>query len=101
MWRMEYQNRNAQDIADKAGSIYDKLVGFVDDMTKVGINLERAESSYDDAMKKLSEGRGNLVKKAEEMKSLNIKVKKSLPKEMIEKSEISLADPTEITSKLQ
>ncbi|WP_042144268.1 MULTISPECIES: DNA recombination protein RmuC [unclassified Pseudoalteromonas] len=101
MWRMEYQNRNAQDIADKAGSIYDKLVGFVDDMTKVGINLERAESSYDDAMKKLSEGRGNLVKKAEEMKSLNIKVKKSLPKEMIEKSEISFADPTEITSKLQ
>lgn len=101
MWRMEYQNRNAQDIADKAGSIYDKLVGFVDDMKKVGINLERAESSYDDAMKKLSEGRGNLVKKAEEMKSLNIKVKKSLPKEMIEKSEISIADPTEITSKLQ
>lgn len=101
MWRMEYQSRNAQDIADKAGSIYDKLVGFVDDMTKVGINLERAESSYDDAMKKLSEGRGNLVKKAEEMKSLNIKVKKSLPKEMIEKSEISFADPTEITSKLQ
>ena len=101
MWRMEYQNRNAQDIADKAGSIYDKLVGFVDDMKKVGVNLERAESSYDDAMKKLSEGRGNLVKKAEEMKSLNIKVKKSLPKEMIEKSEISIADPTEITSKLQ
>lgn len=101
MWRMEYQNRNAQDIAEKAGSIYDKLVGFVDDMKKVGLNLERAESSYDDAMKKLSEGRGNLVKKAEEMKSLNIKVKKSLPKEMIEKSEISLLEPNEITSKLQ
>jgi len=101
MWRMEYQNRNAQDIADKAGSIYDKLVGFVDDMKKVGINLERAESSYDDAMKKLSEGRGNLVKKAQEMKSLNINVKKSLPKEMIEKSEISFHEPTEHTPKLQ
>lgn len=101
MWRMEYQNRNAQDIADKAGSIYDKLVGFVDDMKKVGINLERAESSYDDAMKKLSEGRGNLVKKAEEMKSLNINVKKSLPKEMIEKSEICFAEPKEHTPKLQ
>ncbi|PAJ75384.1 hypothetical protein CJF42_05280 [Pseudoalteromonas sp. NBT06-2] len=101
MWRMEYQNRNAQDIAEKAGTIYDKLVGFVDDMKKVGLNLERAELSYGDAMKKLSEGRGNLVKKAEEMKSLNIKVKKSLPKEMIEKSEISIKNHSEITSKLQ
>jgi len=101
MWRMEYQNRNAQEIAEKAGAIYDKLVGFVDDMKKVGINLERAETSYADAMKKLTQGRGNLVKKAQEMKSLNIKVKKSLPKEMIEKSEISFSEQIEIPSKLQ
>ena len=101
MWRMEYQNRNAQEIAEKAGSIYDKLVGFVDDMKKVGINIERAETSYSDAMKKLSEGRGNLVKKAEEMKSLNIKVKKPLPQEMVEKSQISFCEENDSIPKLQ
>jgi DNA recombination protein RmuC len=88
MWRVEYQNQNAQDIANKAGAIYDKLVGFVDDMKKLGNHLERAEGSYGDAMKKLSEGRGNLIRKAEDMKGLRISNNKSLPMELIEKSEI-------------
>ena len=88
MWRVEYQNQNAQDIANKAGAIYDKLVGFVDDMKKLGNHLERAEGSYGDAMKKLSEGRGNLIRKAEDMKGLRIANNKSLPVELVEKSEI-------------
>jgi DNA recombination protein RmuC len=88
MWRVEYQNQNAQDIANKAGAIYDKLVGFVDDMKKLGNHLERAEGSYGDAMKKLSEGRGNLIRKAEDMKGLRISNNKSLPVELVEKSEI-------------
>ncbi|WP_259366946.1 MULTISPECIES: DNA recombination protein RmuC [unclassified Colwellia] len=88
MWRVEYQNQNAQDIAIKAGAIYDKLVGFVDDMKKLGNHLERAEGSYGDAMKKLSEGRGNLIRKAEDMKGLRISNNKSLPVELVEKSEI-------------
>lgn len=89
MWHVEYQNQNAQDIANKAGAIYDKLVGFVDDMKKLGNHLERAEGSYGDAMKKLSEGRGNLIRKAEDMKGLRISNNKSLPSELIESSEIS------------
>ena len=88
MWRVEYQNQNAQDIANKAGAIYDKLVNFVDDMKKLGNHLQRAEGSYGDAMKKLSEGRGNLIRKAEDMKGLRISNNKSLPSELIEKSEI-------------
>ncbi len=90
MWRVEYQNQNAQDIANKAGAIYDKLVNFVDDMKKLGNHLQRAEGSYGDAMKKLSEGRGNLIRKAEDMKSLRISNNKSLPSELIEKSEIKV-----------
>jgi DNA recombination protein RmuC len=88
MWRVEYQNLNAQDIANKAGAIYDKLVGFVEDMKKLGNHLERAEGSYGEAMKKLSIGRGNLIRKAEDMKALRISSNKSLPSELIEKSEL-------------
>lgn len=88
MWRVEYQNQNAQDIANKAGAIYDKLVNFVDDMKKLGNHIQRAEGSYGDAMKKLSEGRGNLIRKAEDMKGLRISNNKSLPSELVEKSEI-------------
>jgi DNA recombination protein RmuC len=88
MWRVEYQNQNAQDIASKAGAIYDKLVGFVDDMKKLGNHLERAEGSYGEAMKKLSEGKGNLIRRAEDMKGLRISNNKSLPVELVEKSEI-------------
>ena len=88
MWRVEYQNQNAQDIANKAGAIYDKLVNFVDDMKKLGNHLQRAEGSYGDAMKKLIEGRGTLIRKAEDMKGLRISNNKSLPSELIEKSEI-------------
>lgn len=94
MWRVEHQNQNAQDIANKAGSIYDKLVGFVDDMKKLGTHLERAEDSYGDAMKKLIEGRGNLIKRAEAMKDLRIANNKSFPAELVEKSELSLLEKT-------
>lgn len=87
MWRVEYQNQNAQDIANRAGAIYDKLVNFVDDMKKLGNHLQRAEGSYGDAMKKLSEGRGNLIRKAEDMKGLRISNNKSLPRELVERSE--------------
>lgn len=89
MWRVEYQNQNAQEIAAKAGAIYDKFVGFVEDMKKIGTNLQRAEGSYSDAMKKLSEGRGNLVKRAEDMKGLNISNSKSLPSDLVESSATS------------
>ncbi|GKW53402.1 DNA recombination protein RmuC [Pseudoalteromonas sp. NCCP-2140] len=92
MWRVEYQNQNAQDIANKAGAIYDKLVGFVDDMKKLGSHLERAEGSYGEAMKKLSEGRGNLIRRAESMKGLRISNNKELPTELVEKADLSLVE---------
>ncbi|WP_420935488.1 DNA recombination protein RmuC [Alteromonas sp. A081] len=90
MWRVEYQNQNAQDIANKAGAIYDKLVGFVDDMKKLGSHLERAEGSYGEAMKKLSQGRGNLIRRAESMKELRIANNKELPTELVENADLPI-----------
>lgn len=87
MWRVEDQNQNAQEIAKKAGEIFDKLVGFVEDMKKLGTHMNRAESSYSDAMKKLSDGRGSLIGKAEKMRELRIGNNKTLPIEIVESSE--------------
>ena len=87
MWRVEYQNQNAQDIAKNAGAIYDKLVGFVEDMNKLGTNLQRADKSYGDAMKKLSTGSGNLIRRAEQMKTLRIGNNKALPADIVELSD--------------
>ncbi|BDY04226.1 DNA recombination protein RmuC [Ferrimonas sp. YFM] len=70
LWRFEHQSRNAQEIAGQAGKIYDKLVGFSDDLLKVGRALETAQGSYDKAVNKFSSGRGNLLRQAEQMKQL-------------------------------
>lgn len=70
LWRFEYQSRNAQEIATQGGKLYDKLVGFSDDLLKVGRALETAQGSYDKAVSKFSSGRGNLLKQAEQMKQL-------------------------------
>lgn len=83
MWRYEYQNRNAQEIASRAGALYDKFVGFVESLDDIGKNLARAESSYQTARKRLHEGRGNLVRHTEELKKLGAKTKKSLPEELL------------------
>lgn len=88
MWRVEFQNQNALEIASKAGAIYDKLVGFVEDMEKLGRNLKTADVSYQSAMKKLSSGSGNLIRRAESMKQLRIASKKNLPKELVEDSDV-------------
>ncbi|USD38825.1 DNA recombination protein RmuC [Ferrimonas sp. SCSIO 43195] len=70
LWRFEYQSRNAQEIAAQAGKIYDKLVGFSDDLLKVGRALDTAQGSYQKALGKFSSGRGNLLRQAEQMKQL-------------------------------
>ena len=69
-WRFEYQNKNAQVIARKAGDLYDKFANFVLDMQKIEHSLGKAQESYSDAFKKLSTGKGNLMNRANELKSL-------------------------------
>ena len=82
LWRQEQQNRNAQEIARQCAALYDKFVGFVEDLDKVGQRLEQAQISYSDAVGKLKTGRGNLIRTAENVKKLGVKPNKSLPSKL-------------------
>lgn len=79
IWRSEYQERNAREIAASAEALYEKLVAFVEDMEKIGEQIGRTQKSYDAAMNKLSTGKGNLIRRAEGMRKLGLKPKKALP----------------------
>lgn len=83
IWRLELQNKNAIEIAKKGGDLYDKVVGFVEDMQKIGDQIKNVDKTYGNAMSKLSEGRGNIIKKTEQLKELGVKASKSLPKDMV------------------
>lgn len=80
MWRNDKQNRFALEIAEEAGKMYDKFVGFVEDMDKLGKQLFTVQHTYQDAVKKMSTGTGNLLSRAENIKSLGAKANKSLPR---------------------
>lgn len=84
IWRYEHQNRNAQEIARRAGSLYDKFVNFVKDLEEVGRRIGAVQTSYDKAHNKLASGRGSLVRRAESMRELGAEVSKSLPQNLIE-----------------
>ena len=79
IWRYEYQNQNARAIAERAGSIYDKLRGFVADMEKIGTQISSLDQHYYTAMNKLCQGRGNLISQASRFVELGVKVKRKMP----------------------
>ena len=83
LWRQEQQTQNAKDIARRGALLYDKFVGFVEDLKVVGNRLTQAKDSYDVAFGKLSSGQANLVKQAELLRELGVKPKKTLPIELI------------------
>lgn len=84
LWRQEAQNRNAQDIAKRGAELYDKLVGFVEDLESIGTRLKQAQKEYDGAHSKLTGGRGNVIRQAEMLKDLGIKPSKALPAALVE-----------------
>lgn len=86
IWRYERQNENARVIADKAGSLYDKICGFVEDIDKLGKQLSTVNKTYDDVRGKLSQGRGNLINQASSFVDLGVKVKKTFPKSITEQA---------------
>ena len=86
LWRQERQKQNVQDIVNRGAELYDKLVGFVDDLRSVGDRLEQAKTSYGQALSKLSTGKGNVIRQAEMLKGLGVKPKKALPVELVEAS---------------
>ncbi len=83
IWRNERQEQHAKEIAQKAEGLYEKLVLFVEDMDKIGEQLGRTHDTYEKAMSRLSTGRGNLIRRAEQMRELGLKPKKLLPKQDI------------------
>jgi DNA recombination protein RmuC len=87
LWRNEYQNQNAQHIAEKAGKLYDKLRLFVDDMDTLGHAIDKAGQSYQNAMNKLLTGRGNAIRQAESFKQLGVEVKRSIAARWVEASQ--------------
>jgi len=88
IWRYERQNQNTQAIAERAGAVYDKLRGFVEDMEKLGIQLSTVDSTYQSAMVKLTQGRGNLISQANHFVELGVKVRKPLSKSVLERAEL-------------
>jgi DNA recombination protein RmuC len=87
MWRYEYQNRNAQQIAKSAADMYEKFVGFVEALEDVGDKLDKAQSAYRTAHNRLSDGKGNLIKRAEDMRKLGLETGKRLPGELVNKNQ--------------
>ena len=87
LWRYADQNRNAQQIADKAGALYDQFVLYVEALDEVGRHLDKSRDAWDTAHKRLASGRGNLVRRTEELKKLGAKTKKTLAAELTQASE--------------
>ena len=84
LWQQELQARSVRDVMNRGAELYDKFVGFVSDLEAVGRSLRAADQNYSSAMKKLSEGRGNLVRQVEMLKQLGIRTSKSLPQNLLD-----------------
>ena len=87
IWKNEYQNRNALEIARQGGALYDKFTAFSEDLIKVGKALNTTQDSYKDAMNKLVEGKGDLISRAENIRKLGAKTSKVIAPKLIERSE--------------
>jgi DNA recombination protein RmuC len=96
MWRYEYQNKNTQEIAKRAGDLYDKFVGFVDALNAVGDKIDKAQEAYQTANNRLISGKGNIVGRTEALKKLGAKTKKSIPKKLLD--EVDVLDSSEISN---
>ncbi len=84
IWRQENQTKNAQEIARQGGALYDKLVGFVIELEKVGSNINQLQNNYSSAMLKLQTGKGNLIARAEKIRELGAKNNKTIPDHYLE-----------------
>lgn len=82
VWKIELQNRHAQEIARQGGGLYDKIVSFVEDMQDLGKRLGMAQDTFNEAFKKLSTGQGNIVKRAQDLQALGVKSSKKMPREL-------------------
>jgi len=99
IWRYERQSQNARRIADRAGAVYDKLRVFVEAMERLGTQLHTAQGTYDNAMNTLTRGRGNLISQANRFVELGVRVKKELPKGIVDQAEVDAEDDQDLEEK--
>ncbi len=90
IWKVDRQNKNVFEIAEEAGALYDKFVGFLEDMEKIGKHIDLTQKAHDDAFKKLQYGNGNLIGKVEKIKKLGAKTKgnKQIDSRLLEDEEV-------------
>ena len=98
LWRLDQQNRNAVEIAEKAGALYDKFVNFVGDLEDVGARIDSSKKSYENAHKKLRSGTGNLIRRVEDLKTLGAKTSKKLEREALAEEEPSRKELKGVTA---
>lgn len=84
LWRNEQQNQNALTIAEEGGKLYDKFVGFITTLESVGKNLDQAQNQFQTAYKQLTQGKGNLISRAEKLRLLGVKTNKQLDKNLLD-----------------
>jgi DNA recombination protein RmuC len=87
LWRVEYQNKNALEIARQSGDLYDKFTSFLSDLQEIGTKLDATHKAYDASMNKLSTGKGNLIRRIENIKSLGAKAGKEIPRSMLDRAD--------------
>ncbi|SDX71783.1 DNA recombination protein RmuC [Marinobacter mobilis] len=96
IWRYERQSQNARRIAERAGAVYDKLRVFAEAMEKMGSQLHTVQGTYDSAMNTLTRGRGNLISQASRFVELGVRVKKELPKSILDQAEVDAGEDEEL-----
>jgi DNA recombination protein RmuC len=84
IWQQDNQTKNAKEIARQSGALLDKFIGFLNDLEKIDLNLKRTQNAYDDAIKKLSTGKGNLISKTKKIEILLGKNDKKIPDKFIQ-----------------
>lgn len=90
IWRQENQNKNALEIAKQGGALYEKFERFVNDLLDIGKKIDSAKDSYEGAMKKLSTGSGNILRRVDNLKKLGARTTKNLPANLLESSDEEL-----------
>ncbi len=88
LWQQERQARNVKDVMDRGSELYEKFVGFVTDMEVLGESVKKSGQHYESAMKKLADGRGNLIGQVEKLKKLGLRTTKSIPKKLLDRADV-------------
>jgi DNA recombination protein RmuC len=92
LWQQERQARNVREVMDRGSELYEKFVGFVTDMEVIGDAIRKTDQSYANAMKKLVDGRGNLIRQVELLKKLGLRTNKSIPKNLLDRADVDQAE---------